>query len=110
MLYVVCDVVCCVSFIGVVVIVIITDDDQLNVNELNAFIYPNPNNGSFVLQLNDKQTVEIDVYSVLGKIVYSEKISSKRRHSINLKKMEKGMYTVRLKTSDKISFKQIIIQ
>ena len=61
-------------------------------------IYPNPNNGVFSLQINDVENkdLNLNVYNVIGQVVYSEKIEnvSNLNKEINLSHLEKGIYNL----------------
>ena len=70
-----------------------------NILEMN--LYPNPNNGSFSITLNDNLSLfNVNIINILGQEVYSEKIenylvNSKQNINVNL---VKGTYIVNLKT------------
>ncbi len=62
-------------------------------------VYPNPTNG--LLQINSKAYLvkEATVYDLLGKKVYSSKISASNNVSLDLKSLQTGIYTLKV-TSD----------
>lgn len=62
-------------------------------------VYPNPTNG--LLHVNSKASLvkEATVYDLLGKKVYSSKISASNNISLDLKSLQSGIYTLKV-TSD----------
>ncbi|RLD45850.1 MAG: hypothetical protein DRI86_04840, partial [Bacteroidetes bacterium] len=86
-------------------------------NNLNMQVYPNPNKGNFILEVNtDKvkanQKYNIEVYSVMGKLVYQESINA----VINLRKkmyfetMSKGVYFIRLRSIDGVVNGRFVVE
>ncbi len=73
-----------------------TSSFNLN-NQIAA--YPNPTNG--LLQINAKESLvkEATVYDLLGKKVYSSKISPSSNTSLDLKSLQNGIYNLKV-TSD----------
>ncbi|MEA3495867.1 MAG: T9SS type A sorting domain-containing protein [Bacteroidota bacterium] len=61
----------------------------------NFKVYPNPNNGNFVLENNSKSEVEISVINTIGKTIYKNQ-SSSSRININLENAQSGIYFVRV--------------
>ena len=61
--------------------------------------FPNPNNGIFSVEA-DLNISRIEVFNTLGKLIYSENISTKKS-TINLSNQSKGVYFYRLKIDDK---------
>jgi PKD repeat protein len=77
-----------------------------NVDEtIDVSVTPNPNNGEFVLSFNigSSDDYVIEIHNAIGQIVYSEMLnnfSGQYRNDINLSEFGRGMYTVRLRSSD----------
>jgi len=74
-------------------------------------IYPNPNNGLFTLELNNRTNDEytVEVYDVIGKIVYKSNITE-NVSSIDLTHMNAGLYYVSVNNGDEKNITKIIIQ
>jgi hypothetical protein len=73
-------------------------------------LYPNPNQGSFTIYLNDKQnndTVSIEVFNSLGQVVY-QVTSNLAKMNISLNQAQ-GMYYVKVATGNQSAVKKIII-
>lgn len=77
-------------------------------------VYPNPAKDEITIALNSKMLVnpKIEIYSLEGKIVYSEKLKVKSEKTIvNLNKLSKGIYLVKLFDNNKeISSEKIVVE
>ena len=62
----------------------------------NILLYPNPNNGSFILESNNCLDREFVIYDMLGRIVVTQSIISNKQ-SITLKGLSPGTYTLETK-------------
>ncbi|SHN05840.1 endonuclease [Polaribacter sp. KT 15] len=80
-----------------------------NSETLNGFkMYPNPVTGNkLFFNINEKAT--INIYNVLGKLVQSETIENVNS-SINVSKLSKGMYLLKLNTQNQSITKKFIKQ
>ncbi len=83
--------------------------------EMSTKLYPNPNDGNFILEINDKGSheMEVHIYNALGSEVYSEKFNSNGNTHKNLKlgQLPTGVYFVHLNTTDKVVYRtKVIIQ
>jgi hypothetical protein len=86
------------------------DDTQLNyrlgLDEYKSTtinVYPNPSTGNFQFQyvLSEDEIATIEVYDMLGKIVYTKSLTATNStHSIILKNCENGLYNLRLASSN----------
>jgi hypothetical protein len=91
---------------------------MVSVNEFekgNYSIYPNPNNGTFNLSINNNESgnLNLNVQNVLGQSVYAETLNnvSKLNKQINLSNLESGIYTVTITDVNGLSStEKIIIQ
>ena len=61
-------------------------------------IYPNPNNGTFILQLNSSAAADVMIYDAQGKLVYTQKVQPHVATPMNIE--SSGMYMVTVITSD----------
>ena len=80
-------------------------------NNLDVNIYPNPNNGFFIIELNNHLNEEIDItcISSLGQIVNQQKFNSKIIN-FNAPYLSKGIYSLIIKSKNQFLIKKIIIQ
>ena len=74
-------------------------------NELN--IYPNPNNGSFVIEPNNAKKQTMQVYDVNGKLVLSQTITGKT--NIDASTLNEGVYTISLQSTEGMVNKRVVI-
>lgn len=76
-------------------------------------IYPNPNDGNFIIQpaSTNFKAGSVKVFDVAGRIVYTQEIPPNTM-SINmqLKNVTKGVYIVQLKLDNDLSFQQLVVQ
>jgi hypothetical protein len=85
--------------------------DVVGVNELqesNFFsIYPNPNNGSFTIDIENLNEANLVIYNLSGQIVLQKKLTQNLT-SIDLTMFSKGMYFVKVNTEKGIVIKKIV--
>jgi hypothetical protein len=71
-------------------------------------IFPNPNNGTFSVQGENIQ--QITVFDVTGKEVFAEKINNQVLSTIQLSNVSKGVYLVRILTTDGVTTKKVVVE
>ena len=79
---------------------------------VNIAIFPNPNKGLFTIDLGSemKGDVTIQVYNLLGSIVYNETKENKNiAYNLDLQHVEKGIYYLSIKGEQKSIVKKIMI-
>lgn len=87
-----------------------------NLNKIEKHnIFPNPNTGSFTIQLEARteDEIQVEVLNILGQSVYQtnpEKAIGQFSVSIELKDATSGIYLVRLKVGKAIANQKIIVQ
>lgn len=76
-------------------------------------LYPNPNRGNFTIQFKSDSlsTIQVDVYDVLGKKVYSDSFAktSYFNQNIQLSNFSSGIYFVTVLEGDRRTVKKIIV-
>ena len=80
---------------------------QLASNKEQVSIYPNPNNGSFVIEPNSATKQTMQVYDVSGKLVLSQAISGKT--SIDAGSLNEGVYNISLQSNEGVINKRLVI-
>lgn len=92
------------------------DPNTVSVNEFkkgNYNIYPNPNNGTFNLSINNIKSTDliVNIQNVLGQSVYSEALNnvSQLNKQINLSNLDSGIYTVTISDKNGLSSSEKII-
>ncbi|HEX7413469.1 MAG TPA: T9SS type A sorting domain-containing protein [Bacteroidia bacterium] len=76
-----------------------------NGNAVN--IYPNPSNGSFVMEPNNTTKQTMQVYDVNGKMVLSQSINGKT--SIDANSLNEGVYNISIISNEGVINKRLVI-
>jgi hypothetical protein len=71
-------------------------------------VSPNPSNGIFSIRTNGKSTYSAEVYSLLGKIVWSRTIAN--NSELDLSFLPKGIYIIRLKGATSSYNQRLVIE
>ncbi|MGZ3864347.1 MAG: T9SS type A sorting domain-containing protein [Bacteroidia bacterium] len=83
----------------------------VNVTQLisnNLFnTYPNPTADQFFIDANTTNKINVDLYDVNGRHVYSANVMDKS--SINVSGLDDGIYTLTIKTVDRVINKKLVI-
>jgi hypothetical protein len=66
-------------------------------------LYPNPNNGSFMLQSSGNIGKEYTIYDMIGRVVAQGNINSDKQ-TITLKNISAGAYTLEIKGNKAVRF------
>ena len=93
------------SYCDSVAIIAVGIDDAFITENIN--LYPNPNNGSFIIELIDIENTIIEVYNIAGQLILRKSLVENTT-KIDLTKHSKGMYFVKLETENKTTIKKII--
>lgn len=80
-------------------------------NEMPFDVYPNPGHGEFTIRFSDVPQAQLDVYSVYGELVHTEKTSpGNNNHVLQLSALAKGVYILKVTTDGRqVHSKKIII-
>ena len=73
----------------------------------NISIYPNPNNGSFVIEPSSATKQTMQVYDVNGKMVLSQTINGKT--NIDASSLNEGVYNISLQNNKGVVNKRLVI-
>ncbi len=90
----------------------VTGAEELTDNELPSFtVFPNPNNGSFSLQLEGREKLSIQVVDQLGRIVYSATDMQPGVNKLELD-LPRGLYTLQARShrSNQTSSQKLVVQ
>ncbi|PCH52342.1 MAG: hypothetical protein COC22_04245 [Flavobacteriaceae bacterium] len=72
-------------------------------------MYPNPvSNGKLFMNSNSNFDKQLEIYSMLGKRVYRKNVNTKE--TIDISKLNAGIYMVKIKEEEKISTRKLIIK
>lgn len=87
------------------------NDDINTKTENDIGIFPNPNNGSFIVQINNtsKKTILLDLVEISGKSVL--KLSTQENnYNIKINELKSGIYFLKIQTENTIVIKKVIIE
>jgi hypothetical protein len=84
----------------------VTGIEQIT-NSTDITIYPNPNNGSFVIELNSNAKQTLQMYDINGKIVLSQIINGKS--NIDAGNLNAGVYNISIMSNEGIVNKRLVI-
>jgi len=90
----------------------IASPTNLNEYEIlyNSFIVaPNPNNGSFTIDVGNIENATIEIYNISGQLILKEALLESIT-PINLKQNPKGIYFVKVETKNKAIVRKITYQ
>jgi hypothetical protein len=72
-------------------------------------IYPNPNNGKFIISV-DTGINKIEIYDILGQLIHQvEYMGEKKDEEVDLSLMSSGMYEIKIENEKKIIVRKVII-
>jgi|GEM_PF-4008964 len=72
-------------------------------------IYPNPNNGQFVVETPSSSNVTISIVNIQGQVVYNTTVVSTKT-VVNLNSFNKGIYFVKLVSNNETVIRKIIVE
>jgi len=82
-------------------------------NDASFRIYPNPSTGLVTLEFDHtdrNEDIQIEIFSVSGGLVYTEKISAAGRHMIDLEGTQPGIYMIRLIVGDGVGYARLVLR
>ena len=83
----------------------------VNNESLNNFkIYPNPSTAIFNIQRQSSAEMQITVYDITGKLVFTDKNILKAHYTLDLSRVNKGLYFLRINEGNKQAARQIMIK
>lgn len=71
-------------------------------------LYPNPNNGNFHIDYQGDKDVELRIFDMQGRVIYTSVLSGRNITSVNLPQLPGGLYTVVFYSDEVISQKMLI--
>lgn len=88
---------------------------DLEMQALNAQIFPNPNDGKFILELeNMQQNIEVSIVDFAGRVILEEieidYSSDHLKKEFDIANFENGVYLLRIKNREAIIYKKIVKQ
>ncbi len=83
-------------------------NNRVDINELNARIYPNPVKDVIQISLDQASFIEINIRDIFGNLVYSEK-TSRTKITIGTENWKNGIFIVELHSNNKQIVKQKVL-
>lgn len=75
----------------------------------NFYIYPNPSNGIFNVNLANKETTHFTVYNSLGQVIY-QTTTNNIVNTIDLSSYNKGLYLLEINNGKSIQSRKLIVK
>ena len=89
------------AFVTEICVDLITSVEEINTNETNFYLYPNPTTDNITLHFADYGNKQIEIYSIEGKqiVIY---VSDKNQFIVNTSSFAKGSYVVKVITNKEV--------
>ena len=81
--------------------------EQLSINNEQPTIYPNPTSDLFFIDANTTDKLNVDLYDVNGRYVFSK--SAIGKSTIDVTTLNEGVYFLIIKTTDRVINKKLVI-
>ena len=92
--------------------VVVTGIEELR-EKLSINIYPNPNNGNFILSIENagNKAISLSIFDISGRNVFNEKFVNRSvlNENINVSSLESGIYLVKISDGNKDFYKRVLI-
>lgn len=75
----------------------------------NLLIYPNPNNGTFTVEVPESGSVVV-ITDMLGNVVYNERMISSGKNQVELGAQAAGVYFIKVTAGDVTSVSRLVIR
>lgn len=84
-------------------------------NDVSYNVYPNPNNGTFTLEVNGTSAddIELEIVDLQGKLILNRNygiLSGGMRETVQLEGVAHGMYVVKLRMGDRVATQLLTVQ
>ncbi len=81
---------------------------QASINN-QVSVYPNPNNGTFTIKLNDYENTTVEVYNTIGQKVFNQALQTNLTQ-LNLAGFSNGMYQVRVLKDNTLIYQTKVVK
>jgi hypothetical protein len=72
-------------------------------------IYPNPNNGQFIVDIDSEEAYEITIHDIAGKVIYRNASISNEKNEVSLGKLEGGTYYVTIENETSKATRKMVV-
>ena len=93
--------------------IILTENKNIDLINENISIYPNPNNGNFILEIENagNKAISLHIFDISGRNVFNEKFENRAvlKENINVSSLESGIYLVKISDGSRDFYKRVLI-
>lgn len=75
----------------------------------SVLVWPNPSTGKIKVDNSTNELMEVSIYSLEGRLVYSKNNVAKNEE-LNIMKLNKGLYEIKIKSGNKIVNRKLVIE
>jgi len=86
------------------------DDETRSQDNTSLQLFPNPASGSFSIALLDDTIESVEVVSITGQVVLSERIQGKSQETFNISSLSSGMYFVNITSGTNRSYSKKLLK
>ena len=72
-------------------------------------VYPNPNTGSFVVNVGGLQGLKIEIFNLMGEVIATPDNSRDGIYEVDLSGQAAGMYYVRIQSENQVVTKKVTV-
>jgi hypothetical protein len=82
--------------------------DQVSENAIA--VYPNPNKGSFTIQMESENTNSVVVYNIIGEVVFEKLNNTQQTLNVDISHLSKGIYIIKVVIGNEQFVKKVITE
>lgn len=82
--------------------------NEIAKNTITISVYPNPSSTQITIDL--KETAKIQLYDVLGNVVYEENTQGAGKNNIDMSGLSKGNYFLKVSSNNMVDVQKIVVQ
>ncbi|GAB7255952.1 BNR-4 repeat-containing protein [Polaribacter sp. OB-PA-B3] len=79
-------------------------------NQISINVFPNPTRNQFTVQINEISNAKIEIFDVLGKLVYKQIISSEKTEINTNNNFKPGLYLIKIDTFSQTYYNKVLIK
>ena len=87
----------------------VTGEKELLKDINDILVFPNPTNGTLNVALTAKENTSVDIYNVVGKLIYSSGIKNTQLFTIDINNQPNGVYFVNIKSGNSVTTKKVLL-
>lgn len=87
----------------------VTGEKELLKDINDILVFPNPTNGTLNVALTAKENTSVDIYNIVGKLIYSSGIKNTQLFTIDINNQPNGVYFVNIKSGNSVTTKKVLL-